>query len=380
MATALECGITSPVFVDEATAAAVGYSNTLKVGDKFMVVDFGGGTLDISIVQVKKGDRESTRNISVLGLSGTPLGGRDIDGWVLQHAADEFGMTLETLGESAASNDLLLNCERAKERLSFEDSATIELFEPRTGSLRQTSMSRSQFEELLDSFGMFHKIEDCLRAALNQARSNGLDESDLKTVLLIGGSALIPSVQQHFSRRFGARRVETDRPFSAVAIGAAHFAAGRSIDNRIFHEYSIRYIDDEGSEKFEPVVTPGQKFPVERLWSREVTSTEAGQRKFVIEIHQRDVVNVETDDQAEIVFSESGMAEFLSRAKKKQNVRMQKLSSKTIFADASTHSGQPCLSIRLDIDAHRRLLITVRDIRSIPNEVLLESSPLSFVR
>jgi molecular chaperone DnaK (HSP70) len=264
--------------------------------------------------------------------------------------------------------------------LSFEESTTIDLFEPNTGSIKQITLSRSRFEELLDSFGMFDKIEDCLRSALNQARNNGLDESEIKTVLLVGGSTLIPSVKQHFSRRFGAKRVETEQPFSAVAIGAARIAAGQTIDNRIFHEYSIRYLNEDGVEKFEPIIPPGQEFPIERLWSREVTSTRAGQRKFTIEIHQRDVVNIDSDEKAEIVFSDTGFAKFLSLTKKKQNVRMQKLSSKTIFADASTHAGQPCLSIRLDIDAHRRLLITVRDIRSIPNELLLENSPLSFVR
>jgi molecular chaperone DnaK len=378
--TALECGVKAPVFIDEATAAAVGYSKDLKIGDKFIVIDFGGGTLDISIVQVKKTDRESSHRISVLGISGTPLGGRDIDGWLLQHAAREFGRGIENLNGSATANDLLINCERAKERLSFEESTTIDLFEPNTGSIKQITLSRSRFEELLDSFGMFDKIEDCLRSALNQARNNGLDESEIKTVLLVGGSTLIPSVKQHFSRRFGAKRVETEQPFSAVAIGAARIAAGQTIDNRIFHEYSIRYLNEDGVEKFEPIIPPGQEFPIERLWSREVTSTRAGQRKFTIEIHQRDVVNIDSDEKAEIVFSDTGFAKFLSLTKKKQNVRMQKLSSKTIFADASTHAGQPCLSIRLDIDAHRRLLITVRDIRSIPNELLLENSPLSFVR
>lgn len=378
--TSLACGVKSPVFVDEATAAAVGYSKNLKVGDKFMVIDFGGGTLDISIVQVKKTDRETAHKITVLGLAGTPLGGRDIDGWLLQRVAREFGVKIENLSESVLVNDLLLNCEKAKERLSFEESTTIELFDPQTGSIKQTVLHRSSFEDLLDTFGMFDKIEDCLRAAINQARNNGLDESEIKTILLVGGSTLIPSVRQHFSRRFGAKRVEMGQSFSAIAIGASRIAAGHTIENRIFHEYSIRYLDESGIEKFEPIVNPGQEFPVERLWSREVTATQSGQRKFVIEIHQRDVVNNESDEQSEIVFSETGFAKFLSRTKKKSSVRMQKLTSKIIFADASTHAGQPCLSIRLDIDAHRRLLITVRDIRSIPNEVLLENSPLSFVR
>ena len=378
--TALGCGVQTPIFIDEATAAAAGYSTTLKTGDKFMVVDFGGGTLDISIVQKKEIQQSESSAISVLGISGTALGGRDIDNWILQKALQDFGIPNEGPDTDSLINDLLLNCEKAKEELSFSELTTIELFNPINGNLRQITFSRSDLENLLDNNGMFDKIEDCLRVALNQARNVGLDESEIKTVLLVGGSTLIPSVKRHFSRRFGSQRVQTDKPFTAVALGASRIASGYSIDNRVFHEYAIRYIDKQGNEKFEPIISPGQEFPIKNLWHRDLTATRPGQRKFNIEIFQRDLMNVESGEKSEIIFSETGIARFLTRSKKKTDVRMQKLSSKAVFTNESNEAGEVCLTADLDIDSHRRLLITVTDTRTDPQEVLLESSPLAYIQ
>jgi molecular chaperone DnaK (HSP70) len=378
-ATALDCGVQTPMFIDEATAAAAGYSITLNTGDKFMVVDFGGGTLDISIVQKIKVPRSESSAISVLGISGTSLGGRDIDNWILQKALHDFGISSEGTDADPIINDLLINCEKAKEELSFSESSTIELFNPINGNLRQITLSRTDLENLLDDNGMFDKIEDCLRAALNQARNVGHDESEIKTVLLVGGSTLIPSVKRHFSRRFGSQRVATDKPFTAVALGASLIASGHSVDNRVFHEYAIRYTDKLGNEKFESIISPGQEFPIKNLWRRDLTATRQGQRKFNIDIFQRDLINVDVGEKSEIIFSETGIARFLTRSKKKADVRMQKLSSRSVFANESSEAGEVCLAANLDIDSHRRLLITVTDTRTTPHEVLLESSPLAYI-
>ncbi|MBM4074041.1 MAG: Hsp70 family protein [Planctomycetes bacterium] len=377
---ALECGIQTPSFIDEATAASVGYSISMAKGDRFIVVDFGGGSLDISIVEVKPKGPDNASNVAVLGIAGTPLGGRDIDRWLVKFVLQKSDVRPRDDGSDPVINDLLLNCERAKEELSFAEVATIAMFNPAQGSIRTTSLGRSEFEDLLDENNMFSKIEDCLRAALNQARSNGLDESDIKKVLLVGGSTLIPSFRRHFLRRFGADRVESGKPFTAVARGASRVASGGSVDSRIFHDYAIRYLDDEGRERFEPIISPGQEYPAERIWSREITATTKGQRKFNLEIYQRDVINGDSGDDSELVFSETGIARLFTRSKKKSTTRMVKLVSRPVFAEESSYTGQICLSAKLDIDGHRRLLANVRDIRMIPNEVLLQDSPLTYVR
>ena len=141
------------------------------------------------------------------------------------------------------SNALLVQCERAKERLTFHERADVVVVNPHTGKAISTAFTRGELEALLDAHDAFSDIDRTIRRALNDARERGYKEEDTKNVLMVGGSSQIPAVQQVVRRIFGRDRVMLHRPLDAVARGAAAFVAGVSFYDHIQHDYALRHLN-----------------------------------------------------------------------------------------------------------------------------------------
>src|SRR5206468_11886338 len=125
----------------------------------------------------------------------------------------------------------------AKERLSFEERAEITI-----GSL-SASFTQKNLEEMLDRNEFFTQIEQTLRRALNAARERGYEEEQVKAVLMVGGSSLMPQVQRFVQRLFGRGRVLLQRPRDAGGRGAAGFVAGVELYDHIQRGYAIAHFE-----------------------------------------------------------------------------------------------------------------------------------------
>ena len=203
--------------INEPTAAALAYGLDKKKNEKIAVFDLGGGTFDISILDVADGVFE------VLSTSGdTHLGGDDWDEALIDFIAEEFKREqgIDLRKDPMALQRLKEAAENAKKDLSFQTQAEINLpfiTADQTGPkhLMQT-ITRSQFEKLTD-----HLFERCRRPVFKALEDAKLKPSDIDEVVLVGGSTRMPRVQQIVKDIFGKEPHKGVNPDEVVAIGAA---------------------------------------------------------------------------------------------------------------------------------------------------------------
>ncbi len=203
--------------INEPTAAALAYGLDKKKNEKIAVFDLGGGTFDISILDVGDGVFE------VLSTNGdTHLGGDDWDEALINYIADEFKKEqgIDLRKDQMALQRLKEAAEKAKKDLSFQSQADINLpfiTADQTGPKHLTmSISRAQFEKLTDS--LFDRCRGPVLKALEDAK---LKSSDIDEVVLVGGSTRMPRVQQIVKDIFGKDPHKGVNPDEVVAIGAA---------------------------------------------------------------------------------------------------------------------------------------------------------------
>ena len=203
--------------INEPTAAALAYSLDKKKNEKIAVFDLGGGTFDISILDVGDGVFE------VLSTNGdTHLGGDDWDEALINSIADEFkkeqGVDLRK--DQMALQRLKEAAEKAKKDLSFQAQADINLpfiTADQNGPKHLTmTISRAQFERLTDQ--LFDRCKGPVFKALDDAK---LKASEIDEVVLVGGSTRMPRVQQIVKEIFGKEPHKGVNPDEVVAVGAA---------------------------------------------------------------------------------------------------------------------------------------------------------------
>jgi len=208
--------------INEPTAAALAYGLEKQQGDrKIAVYDLGGGTFDISIIEIADVDGE--HQFEVLSTNGdTFLGGEDFDRRLIDYLADEFkkdqGMDLR--GDPLAMQRLKEGAEKAKIELSSSAQTEINLpyitadqSGPKHLNLKLT---RAKFESLVDDL-ISRTIDPC-KTALQDA---GLSASEIDDVLLVGGQTRMPKVQDAVKDFFGKEPRRDVNPDEAVAMGAA---------------------------------------------------------------------------------------------------------------------------------------------------------------
>lgn len=219
---AAQAKLTVHRIVNEPTAAAVAYGHKQAGSSRVVVWDFGGGTFDISVVDLSAGKLE------VIATGGDNfVGGSDFDDLVANHLLAEFqrveGLTLEPTPQQVAR--LRQAAEQAKHTLSAEDEASLELpdFVPASGStprrdLRLT-LSRDTFDALTRPL-----VDRTIAIATEVLETRGIAPKAVDDVVLVGGTTRIPAVQRAVAELFGRRPSKRINPDEAVAHGAALLA------------------------------------------------------------------------------------------------------------------------------------------------------------
>ena len=211
-------GLTIKRIINEPTAAALAYGLDKKgIDQKIVVFDFGGGTHDVSILELGDGVFE------VLSTDGdTHLGGDDVDEEIINWLADEFKKDegLDLRKDPMALQRLKEAAEKAKIELSSSTSTEINLpyIMPVDGVPKHLvrKLQRSKFEQLIAKI-VERTIAPC-RSALKNA---GLSTSDINEVILVGGSTRIPVIQDAVKNFFGKEASKGVNPDEVVAVGAA---------------------------------------------------------------------------------------------------------------------------------------------------------------
>ena len=389
--------------VDESTAAALGYAVT-EPGAIVLVVDFGGGTLDLSLVRLPD-SREKTGHVlftsvernglaRVIAKAGLSLGGSDIDRWLFEYVLDQAGLAQESLGEHAVT--LLLACEQVKMVLSSQEQAEIE-FQTADSQRGSIVITRDLLELLMEQHGFFASLNGALEKVMGLAHQKDVYREDIRHVLLVGGTSLVPSVQRtldaYFRAVMGERRrptampawpaltwsventsIRADKPFTAVVEGALLVSAGFGLDDQLAHGYGLRYLDADGNIACDEIIPMGSLYPSIRPVKVNLAVSHSKQDKLTLSLRQ---INAGATASLEVRYEKGQPVFFAHASADSAAAAFRDAGMLTVVLDPPGEPGKTRLSASFSVDAQRRLHVTVTDLKTrkkIARDVVLEQS------
>lgn len=375
--------------IDESTAAALGYDVRVP-GELIMVFDFGGGTLDVSLVQMPAADESGGVVLDpegpawanwqmadhvearVIAKAGQVLGGDDIDHWLVMELLQRNDVRRSEVGDIYPR--LKHAVEAAKIRLSTHESTEISVFDPDTYRTFQATVTRTQLEDLLDREDFYGAIQKAIDKVLLAARARGIFPEHIGAVLMVGGTSLIPSVRRMLRARFGSDRVFEHKPFEAVAHGALKLATGMGVDDFLYHSYGIRHLSPVTRQhEWEEIIPAGTRYPLEEPCSLILTASRDGQEALELIIGE---VEESAGGLSEVMLGERAIFLVEGSFESRQIVPLNDEDGARTVArlDPPGKAGEDRVEVIFTVDKNRTLRVTVTDIKS--KKTLLKDIPV----
>lgn len=377
---------------DEPTACVFGYMGMARREDRFVVFDFGGGTLDVSAVRLELEPDQDPKAVQ-LGASGEELGGMDIDHWLLEDFCERHG--LNGTARSELETVILRQAEAAKIKLSdpAEPDATISVVNkygaaPRVHTTAYTACCpacapRAAWPQrdsgggclgcILERQHFAARVRESVERALeNAAVKSGMRRADVTRVLVTGGTSLMPQVRQLLVEMFGNRAFQ-GRPFDAVARGACQ----GEVTPHLKHDYSLLvYNRATKQNEFRLLFEKGTEYPTApeavRRW---VKGAYNGETRLGLKIYE--VSQLKRRDLGEGVVGPGGILRGgAGVATTNQYVFLNETNPTFIIADPPVNldRDKQRFLCSFQVDGNRRLLVTVLD--NLKGVVLLENHPV----
>ncbi|WP_017306636.1 Hsp70 family protein [Spirulina subsalsa] len=372
--------------LDEPTAAALGYGTTDE--DVLLVVDFGGGTVDFSLVQLnlsgegldkkpmgfilKWGEKllgessgQKVKTARVLAKAGLNLGGSDIDHWLVDYFAQTQGIEKSSLITRLA--------ERLKVKLSSQQKATEVYFNDETLESYELSLDQGTFREILTRQLFFNQLDDLMTQVLQRGRLQGIETRDIDGVLLVGGTTQIPAVQEWIQGYFERDKIKSEQPFEAIASGALQLAQGFQLKDFLYHSYGVRYWNRRNKcHSWHPIIKAGQGYPTNQPIELLLGASVENQPSIELIIGELGAQNSST----EVYFDGDRL---ITRTVSSGETAVQPLNDREggrTIAQLSPlgNPGSDRIKVQFRVDEQCSLRITVEDL--LTQETLLEDRPV----
>lgn len=355
--------------VDEPTAAAIGAG--LPAGSRVLVVDLGGGTIDLSLVALEGGqgraapiaqllrfagrdlepDRQALRTARVIGKAGLPLGGRDLDRWIAAALAPQRQADAALLQAAERLKCRLSGCER-------EDEELLELASGGTGAPLELRLDRRGLETLLRERGLLAELDTLLEVVAAAARREGLDMGRIDAVLPVGGSSRMLLIRRWLSERLPAVPLRGERPVEAVALGALALTPGVQLRDVLARGVSLRCWDRRSSRHhWHPLFLAGQTWPTERPLELLLACSRDGQEALELVLGEP-----LAEERGEVVF-QGGLPLLRRRPAGAAAVEPWALPLPPLPLQPPGRAGEDCLRLRFRIDAAGQLILDGEDLR-----------------
>ncbi len=371
-----ELDVEEIALVDEPTAAAIGAEQ--EGGSKILVIDIGGSTIDMSMVQLEGGEGQAEpiaqlirfkgedlegksnqimRGAKVLGKAGLRIGGRDLDKWIIHH-----------LNPKLEQADWILNAaERLKCRLSdtnISDTKKLTenvLLDPRNlNDYYLLELTRAEFEDLLVANNFFKSMSKLLEQTLAKGRAKGCEKEDLTGVILVGGGSRIPAIKRWLLMQFGENKVITPPPIEAVAKGALKLTPGVMIRDVLNQGVALRFWDQKTNKHiWHPLFFPGQPWPTTKPLEIIISASTVKQEEIELKIADQRESSVQ-----EVIYI-NGIPS-IKEINYSSNSSINPWLSKplTIKLNPPGEAGLECLKLLFSIDSLCQLNVQVIDLRS----------------
>ncbi|PZV19086.1 MAG: molecular chaperone DnaK [Pseudanabaena sp.] len=362
--------------LDEPTAAALGYG--INAGsESLLVVDFGGGTLDLSLVKLsfaqaqtessqpksplgfllKWGDRtiknsstsnnQSSQTAKVLAKTGQNLGGIDVDNWIVDHFHSTLGLPKNSLVTRLA--------ERIKISLSSSESSTEVYFNDQTFESYELTLTRSQLNQILEQQKFFVSLDSALDRIRQQANRQNIDLDRIDAILLVGGTSQIPAVKAWALRHFPADKVKANKPFEAIAHGA--ISQGWELKDFLYHSYGVRYWDKRYKKhNWHTIIKSGEIYPLPKPFELTLGASVVDQSSIEL------VIGELGETEVEVYFEDERLVTRVLDGKQTAAQILNENSKAIAKLDPLGQTGSDRIKVVFQVDEKRTLRITVLDL------------------
>jgi len=290
-----ELPINEIALVDEPTAAGIGIN--VPLGSKIMIIDIGGSTIDMSIIQTQGGEGKSApiaellkfqgkdvsaiskqkiRCAEIISKSGSKLGGKDIDQWIVNYflPSNQDERNLTTAEK--------LKCKLSGSEVNYENKYLVSFFTAENEE-KEFFMSKELFEKVLIENNLLSHLNSLLKDLLNEARGKFCNIEDLNSVILVGGGTQIPLLKEWISNEIAGIQINSPPPIESIAIGALAMTPGVKIRDILSKGISIRLFNKREQKHFwHPIFFKGQTWPTEKPFELILQASKEGQSIFEI--------------------------------------------------------------------------------------------------
>ncbi len=362
--------------IDESTAAALGYAVT-RPNALVLVIDFGGGTLDLSLVRTAPiNEKSSVTKAEAIAKSDAYIGGIDIDRWIAEHFLRQWGIARSQISEVDWLKILKL-AEQIKIKLSLVTGVT-ETWLDEQMIAHEMSLTQEELTDILEQNQMLEQLREAIDELLTLALNKGTSKAAIEQVLLVGGTCQIVAIQQLITSYFGKSKVKLGKPFEAVAHGALALGQAIAIEDHLRHSYAIRLWEPYLNQySFYTLFEKGTKYPCQRPEPLILQAAIAGQAEIWLDIGE-----VADISQAEVTYDGSGRMTS-SQLLKQSDFRSLSIKSRNDFSNnyqetnqQQSEPSQVCIarleplgqlgsdriSVDFAIDERRVLIATIKDL------------------
>ena len=357
--------------VDEPTAAAMGAG--LAPGSTLLVLDFGGSTIDMSIVALEGGEGKASpiaqlvrfdgnnlegkstqvlRTAKVLGKAGVRIGGKDIDRWIANYL----------LPDEKPTNNILSIAEELKCDLSKLDiketlvvSKEIITNQDEKKFLR---LSKKGLEQLLIDKGLLESIKNLFTQTINIAKRNSFELKDLDSIVLVGGGSQIPLIKSYLCVLCNSIPFLTPPPIEAIALGALRLTPGVKVKDVLNKGVSLRCWNKKNEKHiWHPLFLAGQPWPTNK--PLEIILAASINNQLCIDL----VIGEPQEEGSHEITYIDGLPT-LKQTESKDEIKKLNNTIISIPLDPPGEIGQDCIKLSFNINDNSQLEIEGIDLRN----------------
>ena len=355
--------------VDEPTAASLGID--VPFGSKIMTIDIGGSTIDMNIVKIEGGEgksgpiaellkfrgkdvssisKQKIRCAEILGKTGSKIGGKDIDQWIVNFFISD---------NKYASN--LLKAEEIKCKLSSsiikdEDKYKIRLLTQQNQE-KDFFLSKKLLETILSENNLINHLNSLLKDLLNQARGKFCTVDDLSVIILVGGGTQIPLIKEWITKKIPEIQIMSPPPIESIALGALAMTPGVKIKDILNKGLSIRLFNRREQRHFwHPIFCKGQTWPTENPYQLILQASKNNQKIFEIIIGE-----TKKEREYDVIF-ENGLPK-LSEIQSEEEIEKWNKKQIKIELENQSNLGEDNLKLFFKITKKADLLVNCFDIK-----------------
>ena len=363
-----EISVDEIALVDEPTAASLGIN--VPFGSKIMTLDIGGSTIDMNIVKIEGGEGKSApiaellkfkgndvssiskqkiRCAEILGKTGSKIGGKDIDQWIVDYFIPNNKYAINLLKAEE------IKCKLSSSKIKFENKYLTKLLTEQYHE-KEFYLSKEIFEQILIENNLLNHLNSLLKDLLNQARGNFCTVDDLSAIILVGGGTQIPLIKEWITKKISKIQIKSPPPIEAIALGALEMTPGVKIKDILNKGLSIQLFNRREQKHFwHPIFCKGQTWPTENPFKLILQPSKNNQKIFEIIIGE-----TKKDREYDVIF-ENGLPKLSEVQSEEEIIKWDKKPLK-IELENKSNLGEDNLKLFFKITNKADLLVKCFDI------------------